>query len=475
MKFRFLFSLSVLVLLVSCKAVDPNLIKYNQWDYRVMPDKYNTGAVEIIKDRKSNLQKFEASGYIVPDVYLTLRTDTNPYHYNLTSYGPNQKGLPDQVIIRDFDFSDYNFVIAGADRYSKNKHIIFENCKFKGFRNDPVNSNSKRVYITFNNCSFGGNVSSAYITLNNCKIGGFISDATNPVREYYANNVYIYDLVHETDKGDLHIDGVQIFGDSRTRNFDNPVWVSLVETGEIHFDNVRFEIPSIHFDNMPKGTAVNACIMFQLEFSDVDNVSFENIYANGGGKWFPLYADNGKNNGYSKDQRWSHKNFLMSNIKVSDNFGTIFYPDIIKDGQFKKIDHYSYLYVSSVWKDESGKVHVITTNDTKSKKTLTVKTDKGIGTIEIPHCPSNWALGGEINVKVETDEGLTDENGRAYTTYRWNDMPFDLDVVIPGNPDFVLCYDGEEQIRYVSLDNQDHFYTDINEKPISIKIEKAAN
>ena len=273
-------------------------------------------------------------------------------------------------------------------------------------------------------------MSSSYITLNNCKIGGFTSDAMNPLREFHAKNLYVYDLAHGPLSGELHLDGIQIYGDQRSRkNEVNGKWISKVETGEIHFDNVRFEIPSINFGAENKAY-VNACVMFQLEFSDVDNVSFRNLYVNGGGLWFPLYMDYGKNNERSKNGvSWSHKNLVMQNVLVSNNFGTVFYPQLLSDAKIENVDHHGYLFVTYVWKDE--------------------------------HCPSNWALGGEIDKGLNPNEPLADSAGKPYTKYKFEDLPFDLEFTVPGSPNFILCYQDEEQIRYASLDGKKHYYSEI--------------
>ena len=151
----------------------------------------------------------------------------------------------------------------------------------------------------------------------------------------------------------------------------------------------------------------------------------------------------------------------MRNVMVSNNFDAIFYPDLLEDAEIIDVDHHDYLFVTSVWKDNSGTAHIIVTNDTNSDKNLIIKTDTGTYSYEIPHCPSNWALGGEINKKLLPDEPLKDKSGREYKTYRWEDMPFDVDYKIPGNPSFILCYQGEEQIRYVSLDGKEHFFSEI--------------
>lgn len=451
--------LAVTLISFSCKISsdnDPNRIRQNSWDCANIPDSRNCGADESVCFTVAS-----GDTEIAPGVTVTFRTDTDKF--NFSSY--KVQNLPERTTVRDFDFSSHDFVTLGMDRYNGRKTVVFENCKFKAFRNDAVSPDSTgKVYFVFNNCSFGGNVSSSYITLNNCKIGGFTSDAMNPLREFYAKNLYVYDLAHEPLAGELHLDGIQIYGDqSSRRNVVDGKWISKLETGEIHFDKVRFEIPSINFGAENKAY-VNACVMFQLEFSDVDNVSFKNLYVNGGGKWFPLYMDYGKNNERSKNGvSWSHKNLVMQNVLVSNNFGTIFYPQLLSDAKIENVNHHNYLFVTSVWKDEKGDAHFLVTNDTNSEKTLTVKTDKIIFEYKIPHCPSNWALGGEIDKGLNPTEPLVDSAGKPYTEYKFSDLPFDIEYIIPGSPNFILCYQGEEQIRYASLDGKKHYYSEIRE------------
>lgn len=40
-------------------------------------------------------------------------------------------------------------------------------------------------------------------------------------------------------------------------------------------------------------------------------------------------------------------------------------------------------------------------------------------------------------------------------------MPFDKEYIIPGNPKFVVCYQGMQQIRYSSFDMNKHYYSEI--------------
>ena len=186
--------------------------------------------------------------------------------------------------------------------------------------------------------------------------------------------------------------------------------------------------------------------MFQLEFGDINNCTFENLYCNGGGKWYPLYLTNGKGN-----KAFSQKNLVMKNVKVSDNFGTIFYPTSYDDkATVENVDHFSDLYISSVF--ESGnKLHIICSNDSHLDKTLIIKTESKEYTFDIPHCPSNFALNGEIDGKVNPDEALADKNGKKYTSYRYKDMPFDLDCPIDITSGNIMCFDGEKMILEVKV------------------------
>lgn len=341
--FFYLF-FSFLFCFVSCNYTtsvyeDPNIIKFGKYDINVIPDKYNCGAKE-----NTAFKTILEGGNIVPGFNITVRTISDVNYYYIM--GNQNKNCPDYINISDYDFSDYNFVIQGSDYYKKNKFIVFTNCKFKSFRNDSASPLSSRIYCIFNNCSFSGGVNSAYLTLNNCKIGGFTSDGMNPLREVYCNNLYIYDLMHEGNQNGTHVDGIQIYGDQRSRNNEvNGYWISKVETGEIHMKNIRFEIPSINFEGST--TAVNGSLMFALEYSDVDNCSFEDLYVNGAGFWHSISLGGQKNSERSIKGGWSHRNLILKNALVSNNYGGIFYNNSYSADVVENVYNHDLLFVSS--------------------------------------------------------------------------------------------------------------------------------
>lgn len=406
-----------------------------------IPDKYNTGCnektqfkeLEIYTEKVGNQTKtyYLAHGK-EGTLYLMLNIDEeNPdkSNYIITSYSPNEKNLPKYLTLEDYDFSNYNIVVYGVDRYSENKYITFKNCKFRGFANCGPYDNNKN-FFTFEHCTFNFKVFEVNITMNWCKIGGFASDAMNPLLNFNVNNTYVYNLACAPDYNEpakrTHLDGTQIYGRKGAAG------------GNIHYNNVRFEIPGIYYDgNTP---AVNACLAFALEYGDVQYCSFNNLICNGGGKWYPIYLTKGS-------EEFNQKSIAVTNVKVSNNYDIIFYPASYDDKAFvNNVTHTTELYVTSIFQDEN--THIICTNDTFYDKILTVKTDKGDFTFDMPHCPSDFALQGDTvhSNRANPDEPYSDSTGKPYTSYVFEDLPIDVDCTINGKVNVLSCYDGEIKI-----------------------------
>ena len=379
--------------------------------YDSIPDKYNTG-----HDKYTTFSTLDSDGY-AGKVYIKIRKDDTQKKtlYILTSYSDNLNNLPNDTTISNYDFSDAGFVIYDPQRYNSSKIIRFINCKFRSFSNSRSAAGNK-ITVYFEYCSFTGGVAEVNIHLNHCSISGYVGDGMNPLHNFYVNNTFIYDLLPYANQNGVHIDGFQIYGRQD------------YEGGNIRIENTRFEIPSIHHEGA--GSYVNACVMFQLEYGNVNNCIFQDLICNGGGKWFPIYLTKGKPAG-----KWEQKNLTLKNVKISDNFGTIFYTsNYDENAVVENVEHFNELYVTSVFVDNANKLHVIVTNDGHLDKIMKVITDIGSYEFNIPHCPSNWALEGEIDTKVNPKESLVDINGRNYTTYRYKDMPFDIDCIIDKVP-----------------------------------------
>lgn len=432
MKHKIIYMILSVFLFISCNISDDSDSNKN-FIYQKIPDKYNCGADENISFKKIN------NDSSINNVYIKIDTRSGK-DYVITSYLPaGAPSLPKASVIENYDFSDGNFRILNPDRYDEEKTVTFINCKFKSFKNCGPYDNNK-LSFNFEHCSFFGGVNEINISMNWCKIGHFASDAMNPLKNFTAKNCFIYDLMCEGNTNGTHIDGFQIYGRGDTKG------------GNILIDNVRFEIPSIYYEG--NTSAVNACVMYQLEYGDVSNCTFSNLICNGGDRWYPIYLKKTKcktdGKYYLQGQEFPENNIVLKNVKVSNNFGTIFYPTEHYDKAIiENVEHLDSLYVSSIFL-EDGKTHIICSNDTCYDKELVIVTNKKKYIFDMPHCPSNWALLGKTGNKAVPNESLKDKNGREYISYRYEDLPFDVDFVIEELPDYIKCYDGDILIAQCS-------------------------
>ena len=366
-------------------------------DKSVIPDKYNTGS-------KGSLKKYTPE----MELGITFKMSGNTPVINFT----NKQNHISEVTIKDIDFTNYDKVAiygGGEDVTDIKIKLTFKNCKFNSIT--TASNLDTDITILFENCSiksFGGSNAS----FNKCFFGGSSHDGMNPHRNITVKNSYFAGTNTYDANNARHYDGVQIYGSNTIDNL-------LVEN--LKFYNCRFEVPAINEvrNGVPSKSGVNAPIMFALEYDNGNNVTFENIIANGGG--YSVYA--------STKNGVSYKNLTFKNIKLgyAHLFG-ILYPmtDANKaNTKFINFGYYDSLYVSSVWKDSKG-VHIITTNDTLIERKLTCETDKG-----------------NFNFTMKAHPKLTRENN---STFKFSQMPYDIDNTIKDNSiKYIKCYDTTEK------------------------------
>ena len=226
------------------------------------PDKYNTGCDETIPLTKIQIDE------VIDDVVFSLQLSGTGIGVNGWK-GDSQ--IPHDAVIENYDFSDYTLYSGNQQKLTEEKTITFKNCKFKGVRNDPRSENGMKIKLVFDHCTFTGGVSETNITLYRCYIKEVYGDAMNPLRNFTFEESYVENLLPEADKKGTHVDGTQTYG----RDY---------LTGDnIVFKNSRMEIPNFYFEYYEPGitySAVNACLMFQLEYNDVNNVTYENMKLN---------------------------------------------------------------------------------------------------------------------------------------------------------------------------------------------------
>lgn len=374
------------------------LVKAGERDTMIIPDKYNSGCNEAkIISKVSREGQYGGLNFKEGSGGTVLAVDFVYGNSNVASH----------VIIQDTDFSDYPVEFRKGDKISSGKEIVFQNCKFDSVRTDD---NPGAVKYIFKNCTltnFGGSNAS----FSNCYFGGTGGDALNPVQNVEVKDCYISDLARSRDKV-VHIDGTQIFGREG------------LDARDIVFKNCRMEIPDLKKSRSSAGCYVNACFMVQLEFSNADNLLFEDCIINGGG--YSIYA-------WTKSTEYELKNVVFRNIQVGNahQFGNIYHTSAA-EVRYDNVSDTDKLYVASVWKESNDKIHLSVSNDTAEERVLLVITENGKQEYKIPACPKS------STVAIDTD---------------FDEMPFDLNIEVSGSR-WVVCYDGYEsadrQIRFVN-------------------------
>lgn len=367
-------------------------------DVNVIPDKYNTGAKGSLTVADHNTT--------IDGVYFSAGGGNNRFVLDFCYANQSVTGT---ITFRNYDFSSYQMDMYHETMVDREIEVIFENCRFSTIYTGKEDASVKYRFI---NCTING-FSGSNASFERCAFGGSCTDGVVPFRNVSVSSCYFSDLAYWNER-EVHSDGTQIYGNAG------------ITVENVSFDRCRFEVPPIR----PEGSkaSINACIMLQMEYSGARNLRFTNCILNGGG--YSLYAR-------TKSTDCTIENALFDSIRVgcAKAFGTI-YPDIADGIALQNIANTDCLYIGSVWRDASG-THLSVTNDTEEERTLVVYADNDIYTYTIPKC----FPGSEITSKT------------VFTDY-----PFDLDIVIPKECEYVVCYDmsGREpvQIRFANWSNR---------------------
>ncbi len=370
------------------------LISETEEDKKVVPDKYNTGAI-------GNLN-IVGLGDTVEGISLSVGSNGTK---NVLDFTYKNKQVSGTIEIHDFDFSSHPLTVYNTDKVDRKINIIFSNCKFSAISTAKPSGN---ISFEFNNCtikSFNG----SNAVFNSCKFGKSFNDGIVPFQNVSVNDSFFCDMANEDTNGaGYHTDGTQIYG------------ANGIDVKNVFFNNCRFELPATVTDST--AAYVNACIMLQLEYSKAENVSFTNCLVNGGG--CSIYARSVK-------EEYSFEKVSFKNIQVGNarRFGA-FYSDISSKISFENVCETAKLYVGTVWKEENN-THISVTNDTGIERNLTIFTDSGKYDFTIPKCP----VGNQLN--------------------SYEEFPFDIDICIPHDCEYIVCYDTTlegsiKQIRFVN-------------------------
>ena len=387
-------------------------------DNVVIPDKYNTGC-------KGELTQFSETatvgtvtsgdGNSVKIVY-----DSAKSQIIINSY--SNSNLANETLVENYDFSEFPFVTTNTANFKETKKVVFRNCKFKGITHDK--NSVSNLYLEFERCTFSACVVGSNITMNKCYIGeDSTSDGMNAFKNYFVNDCLVAGLLSEANTNGTHVDGIQIYGHNS------------YEAGNIHLKNVRFSMPNFYYDGTST-SYVNASIMLKLEQNNANDITFEDIMVDMGGRYTPFYS--------TQPSGFTVTDVTFKDITVSDNYKdaeSLFYTGSYNENtEVINVGCKSDLYVSSVWKDDEGKTHIICTNNSVlDARTLLVKTNLG-----------------EKNFTIDRSPNQTELLGVAeYQAYTYEDMPYDVECIIDENVNYIVCYDTEvseeNQIRFVEF------------------------
>lgn len=373
------------------------MVSSGYYDNNVIPDRYNTGCSGVLT-KINEPCTVDGVEYNLGDNGATLVMDM--YYRNKT--------MGSEVVVRNKDFTDLKFAVRHSSMIDTTRTIRFENCKFASVATDI---DQDMVDFYFTNCTFV-NFYGSDSTFVDCFFGDSCGDAMNPFKNVTVQHCYFAGFPQAVTGG-VHTDAMQVYGKAD------------IDAENIVFSDCRIEIPIIESMKGQSTGGINACLMVQLEFSNARNFLFEDCIINGGG--YSIYA-------WDKNKGWELDDVVFRNISIgSGHLYNDVYPHVADTVVFDNLHDTEKLYVSSVWKDTKGVIHLYVTNDTAEDRTLLVVTESGIKEIFVP------------------SKATAEANGATETAQ----LPIDIEVAIDdAETDWVVCYDGEEtrenQIRFVN-------------------------
>lgn len=171
----------------------------------------------------------------------------------------------------------------------------------------------------------------------------------------------------------------------------------------------------------------------QLEYGNADGITFKDIMIDCGGPWSPCRSSKPREIPRGAEEGapplWQ-KNVVFENIHFSNHYKKCFHGDYYTGISEINIGPQQNLYVTSVIQDVHGNTHIIVSNNSKEDRTLIVKYGVQEWKFEIPHMPQPLEV-----YKLEKFQNLT-----------YDDLPFDIDCIVPTLLNSGQCFDGETKI-----------------------------
>ena len=374
-------------------------VQQNVYDTQVIPDIYNTGCKgELTPWREYfNMDPSAESLYITLELQQTYGTQ-----YNADIYGVGYK-------FSNVDFSDVTVNLNKAGL----TNITFENCYFgsNGTNNVAIGSNwTDTCRVDFKNCTFTNSKSasvkaseSKHLFYDRCLFYGIYGSAIVANKNTYITNCYFHSIGVEGQSSNAVLNGVNTFQS---------------------FLMINCRINSVSYD----GVYPNSCISLKNVTATATNgITIQNVYMSGGHYSVYLSIDEtieSSKVSFANIQVGNASQYSSTNLTASDEIRNLY------DNAEKDIDS---LHVSSVY-TEDNKMNLVVSNYTGDTRDLLMITNNGSYKTTIKACP-------------DYDESLNCNSLKEF--------PFDLEVTLPENPEYVVCYDvtdvsNPKQVRFVN-------------------------
>lgn len=388
---------------IEAKAAEVEVTQ-NIYDTSVIPDLYNTGC-------KGELTPWREALGLEENAETCYMTTTLQDNYGEPYYNEGEV-VDNAVLFKNIDFSDVTLTLNKPGL----KSMMFENCYFgnnSSYNVQMGNNWSEGASLVFQNCTFANSTSGSVNYTDNKEIA------------------YVNCLFKDSSKGAL----------ANNSCFQNCYFINIGGNGiESTAENNICVINNCRFDKVVynENETTTSCINLYITGN---KIAISNVYLNGGQYPFKLNGD------FSEQTN----QLLLENIFIGDNRKTLSKFSFETNDE-NEINQYSNnvkdiesLLVSSVISD-NNETMLVATNYTDDERTLLMITNNGSYKTTINACPDY-------------------ETGRTYASK--SDFPFDLEVSLPEDSEYLVCYDvtdisNPKQVRFVN-NTENAVYVNVEE------------
>lgn len=320
------------------------------------------------------------------------------------------------LVFENIDFGDKGVGVIAGD-FTAPITLEFRNCKM-----GRAVSSGANVPGYYYNCTFTGQAGKKYDYFYNCFLGNHSpADGTQPICNVEFHDCYFAYLKNEKSLSGSHIDGAQTIGETNT-----PI-------SGIVFDNCRFTLPQLGYGG-ENTSYINSAFFLCPEKSDLEDVIIKDCIIDIAGSYNPIRL--GEVTGTT-----TNDGCTFENVHASNKYSDLFYEG--SDKLAKNVTNcglMSELYVSSIYA-KNDDINIVVTNATDEQRMLTIKTNKGEKQVSVAASPTNDELihnSEYVNMTVDDYESI---------------MVNVIETIELSDVEYVVCYDGDKQIRFVDFTN----------------------